>query len=789
MNQRQIAKALTTLLIASIIFAPGNSTYAQAVDEAHALERATMFHKATARQKTTKLDLSISSPNNEYYGFNNRDGGWVIVSGDDRTQEILAYSPEGHLAEDNLPDGMRYLLTVYQKEIQSLRTQTTEDRHASMAKDQGESIQPLLGNTAWDQLEPYNRLCPKYWGASRAATGCAATGLAQIMFFHKYPAKGTGSHTYTPTVNTQIGPLTVDFSNSEYRWDSMLPAYDAGYTDEEADAVARLMYDCGVGMDMEYGAQSGADVRNICHELVDYFGYDASIAYRSRQYYSIREWENIIRGELEENRPVFYTGFTENSGGHAFVLDGCDAQGFFHINWGWSGMSNGYFRTTALTPPSQGTGGASGGFNNKQVIITGIMPQREQQHSPHIQLYSTEALKASSNRFSRTPGTNLEVRLGGKIGNGGWQDATVDFQLGLYKDGQCVRHYPGDKGKHIAMDEQVTGISSRPIAVEDLPTGSYILRPEACVSGYTECFPICAQYLSLPNYLVINVTDTSVEIGYPDYPELKATDVNAGNLYQTVTAPVSASISNVGSVEYYGNVNVALLNPTTQRKVAEGENYLIDLMPGEKTHLEMPSTFSAKVPAGKYLMAIVDEDLTRISDLAEVELLPAPEDHALLEATEGFRIDNASSVDPKDIRAYATVICTQGIFSGGVGLYIYDESERNVLGCVDVKTIFLENGEEGQIEFCGYMENAVAGQTYCAKLVNMVENVYLQPRENAKCLFTVSDFGGVEPTAPERDNIVSVFTIDGKQIQEHGGETHGVFIIRYTSGKTAKIIR
>lgn len=288
---------------------------------------------------------------------------------------------------------------------------------------------------------------------------------------------------------------------------------------------------------------------------------------------------------------------------------------------------------------------------------------------------------------------------------------------------------------------------------------------------------------------MINVTDTSVEIGYPDYPELKATDVNAGNLYQTVTAPVSASISNVGSVEYYGNVNVALLNPTTQRKVAEGENYLIDLMPGEKTHLEMPSTFSAKAPAGKYLMAIVDEDLTRISDLAEVELLPAPEDHALLEATEGFRIDNASSVDPKDIRAYATVICTQGIFSGGVGLYIYDESERNVLGCVDVKTIFLENGEEGQIEFCGYMENAVAGQTYCAKLVNMVENVYLQPRENAKCLFTVSDFGGVEPTAPERDNIVSVFTIDGKQIQEHGGETHGVFIIRYTSGKTAKIIR
>lgn len=167
--------------------------------------------------------------------------------------------------------------------------------------------------------------------------------------------------------------LEVDLSGSHYQWDLMQPVYGEWDTQESRDAVALLMRDCGYAIDMDYGATSGAEPDTWPVPLMTYFGYDRALTNRRRENYSLAEWNHIIHTELQAGRPVFASGFA-SSGGHAFVIDGIDGIGLFHINWGWSSVSNGYFRTSALTPAIQGTGGADGGFNSHQTIITGIQP-------------------------------------------------------------------------------------------------------------------------------------------------------------------------------------------------------------------------------------------------------------------------------------------------------------------------------------------------------------------------------------------------------------------------------
>lgn len=233
-------------------------------------------------------------------------------------------------------------------------------------------VSPLLCDISWDQTYPYNLMTPCYVGTTHSATGCVATAMAQIMYYHKYPAQGAGQKTYKPETLNQT--ITVDFSKSHYGWDVMTPKYDATSTDTARNAVALLMRDCGVAVEMAYGEQSGSMIDRWPVPLTTNFGYDKGLGYLTSTYYSQTEWDDIIRSEIDNARPVFATGFTDGNGGHAFVFDGYDADGLIHVNWGWSGMSNGYFRTSALTPPSQGTGGSSGGFNYRQGIIVGIQP-------------------------------------------------------------------------------------------------------------------------------------------------------------------------------------------------------------------------------------------------------------------------------------------------------------------------------------------------------------------------------------------------------------------------------
>lgn len=312
----------------------------------------------------------------DFYAFNRgTNSGYIIVGGDDKALPVWGYSTSGHFDADNLPQNMQWWLQQYRQQLQWLRSHP--DTQPAKAAQLSTSVAPLL-TTQWNQGYPYCSMCPiteidGYYYYT--FTGCVATATAQIMKYHNWPPTGAGHHSYDCHVNDSDEPTTlaVDYSQSTYNWDQMLDTYTYNnYTDEQGMAVAKLMSDVGIAVDMQYSPYgSGAYSHRVAGALIAHFGYDASMQYLMRDDYT-GDWDAMLRDELDARRPIYYSG--TGSGGHAFVFDGYDTNGYFHINWGWGGASDGYFSSTVLNPNDQGAGSSSGGYSNNQTAIIGIKP-------------------------------------------------------------------------------------------------------------------------------------------------------------------------------------------------------------------------------------------------------------------------------------------------------------------------------------------------------------------------------------------------------------------------------
>ena len=322
-------------------------------------------------------------PNPSYYVFNQgEDQGFVIVAGDDCAEGILGYADKGHFDLEKIPDNLRAWLDGYAEEIAWAQQQPSYAKKRNvMAAESPVGISrmvvaPLLEST-WGQDNPYNKKCLTQ-GGSKAVTGCVATALAQIMYYHKWPQDATDTiPAYNPNQMyagyQALLPIT-------FEWGKMQPHYDVkDDTDSPASqAVADLMLYCGHAVEMQYGVtSSGADAMDCAAALNDYFGYGNPTKTASRSSFTAEEWDEMVYAELAEGRPVLYAAAASNGSGHAFVCDGYDGEGLFHINWGWNGQSDGYFRLQALNPASQGTGGSgmSSGFSLRQMMVFGISPE------------------------------------------------------------------------------------------------------------------------------------------------------------------------------------------------------------------------------------------------------------------------------------------------------------------------------------------------------------------------------------------------------------------------------
>ena len=310
-----------------------------------------------------------------FYIYNYAQSAYVIVSGDDRMKPVLGYSDNGSFITENLPVNILGWLELYNAAYAQLGNaeKTVTEPKLLTKTNFPASVSPLLENICWDQSEPYNNTCPLYKG-ERCVTGCVATAMAMILKYHEYPVKGKGTHSYKTSSGIEC---SFDYGNTTFDWDNMLPQYEGNYNTTHANAVAQLMSACGIAVDMEYSpSASGAYSHLVGQALIDYFGYDGNLGLVYRQYFASAEWMNLIKSEINGKRPIYYFGSSDD-GGHAFVFDGYNEEDMVHVNWGWSGMNNGYFEVASLNPDSPGIGGGSnlgGGFTRGQGMYLGIQP-------------------------------------------------------------------------------------------------------------------------------------------------------------------------------------------------------------------------------------------------------------------------------------------------------------------------------------------------------------------------------------------------------------------------------
>lgn len=358
----------------------------------------------------------------QYYVYANADGkGWVMIAANDVARPIIAYSDEGEFRADNQPANIKCWLGKYNKQIKQAEAdgvQATEEVKSEWKQlrkgtgiRKGTPVVAALIKTKWDQDDPYWNLCPMKGNSHDCYTGCVATAMAQVMNYWQWPVKGTGSYSYT--TETLKLSASADFANTTYDWDNMLEKYNGYYpegsstwttsgvptpTTAQKNAVATLMYHCGVAVAMDYnvasaggsGAQtvrpnaSSSTAKCAQNALYQNFGYKSSIKgyYRPGGYgysaVSDANWHNYLKTELDAARPIMYAG-ADDEGGHSFICDGYDnttPTRKYHFNWGWSGYCDGYYDVDALVPGTGGSGSGNGSYNDDQDIIIGIVPDK-----------------------------------------------------------------------------------------------------------------------------------------------------------------------------------------------------------------------------------------------------------------------------------------------------------------------------------------------------------------------------------------------------------------------------
>ena len=368
------------------------------ITETFAGPRDFMQAQKIAQQKAATLGASISEQNIQqakarsrggvtpqqttpYYIFNFNDStGYAIVGGDDRMPAIVGYSDKGTLNPDNLPVNLKSFLAAYKATIESVEkgdTSAVKNVKAAMKREAGSytPIAPLLGGIEWSQNAPFNNLCPKYDGKHNAVTGCVATAMAQIMRYWKYPSSllegipAYVSHRYNIPIDSIPNGIGYD-------WDNMPEKHFRDLTNNQAFAVATLMQHIGASVKMDYGPESAAFDKDIIPALTHYFGYDKDIIKMlDRTNFEWEDWNKILQDELGKKRPMYYSGSTLFER-HAFVCDGMDSDGYYHINWGW-GADNGYFDITILSPGENFIR-----YNIRNIAILGIVPNKAQDKQP-----------------------------------------------------------------------------------------------------------------------------------------------------------------------------------------------------------------------------------------------------------------------------------------------------------------------------------------------------------------------------------------------------------------------
>ena len=604
---------------------PRSFQQAQAIAERQAALQGIIMDQqqvSKARKQYLLNGSSSSETATSYYVFDNgSDKGFTIVSGDDELPEIVGYSAHGNSEHLMKTEGCAAFLKAYQKFVAAF-TQGDAKARKILAEQralkadgryQQPKIDPLLGDIAWNQETPYNKMCPEYKGSKLSATGCVATAMAQVMMYYKYPKELKAD---IPAYTTATNKLKVNAisEGEKYDWDNMLPTYTEGeYNTTQADAVAKLMFHCGAAVQMDYGPSSGALVRP--EDMSTYFGYDADLLQKVyRSVYTLAEWKKILDRELEAKRPIIYGGFASNEDGHLFVCDGSDGEGLYHINWGWSGYSDGYFDITLLDPDVRGTGAGTSadGYNRDCSVIIGIAPDNGikdeplvKEHSLYADAYEDHRKCTITNGERKNASEQFSLTVTPVFSNPTYNKFEGLVALGIRKDdGSYTPITQSSKLKFNAMDPE-KGYELDFINFNlnyAFPVGTTVLY-EIYSTDNGNNWDVCAYAENVVPF-ELEATSTSLTLnGNKLSAELKSNEAIQFDMYNSF----DITIRNDSQREYLGLINVytseTSTKPTFNEDSRSAEEYMC-VTAGEST----TRTITLKQTANEMYVWVTDRD-------------------------------------------------------------------------------------------------------------------------------------------------------------------------------------
>jgi hypothetical protein len=557
---------------------------------------------------TAKFSSGLDKESVLFYVFNIETTGYIIVAGDDAVTPILGYSDQGNFVSGDMPSNIQKWLEGYKNQINfivsndikatdeinrewSLQNANRNDNASSLTAN---AVNPLI-QTRWNQSPNFNAMCP---GGS--VTGCVATAMAQVMKFWNYPSTGSGFHSYN---HPQYGTLSANFGNTTYQWNSM--NINSPTTLNEQNAVATLMYHCGVSVNMIYNlaSQGGSSAQTLDVEnaLKTYFGYSTTAVGKFRTNYTDSQWINLLKTELDAGRPIQYAG-TGTGGGHSFVCDGYDVNSLLHFNWGWGGSSDGYFQMNALNPGSLGAGGGAGCFNSNQRAIIGIQPPTASQ-TYDMALYNNLVPSAA------TVGYGNAFTVSTNITNNGTNTFTGDYTIAVFdNDGNFIDYVETKINQTLpGLNHYVSNLVFSTTGLFGMVPGTYNLGLYYKTTGgnWKIVKNSGSGYVNLASVTIVNNNAIALNSAMAVSPST--------TLVKGQPASVNLNIKNNGSTTFLGQYQVNLYNldgSFVQTISAMSEN---NGLPAGYTYSSPFLTFSTLAVTanpGTYIMALQHKSVT-----------------------------------------------------------------------------------------------------------------------------------------------------------------------------------
>ena len=523
---------------------------AATITESRAREIASGF-MARKALPSTRMHMASKAPRKgaashtaqaAYYVFNStatQQGGYVIVAGDDRLPAVLGYSDHGTFDEGQVPEAMQELLDSYAAQVEALSQGAQPATHFTA----GSPIMPLL-TCQWSQNSPYKVTLPFINGV-HPPVGCVATAMAQVMYYWKWPTTSTAAipayTTYTKSIYMPELPI------SDFNWSILHDTYlMSDSLSTSALEAAKVSKYCAQALQMDFNKESSsADAFDISTALVNFFGYKSTVHTVSRRNHTTQEWESMIYNELAAKRPVVYRG-AKNTGGHAFVCDGYDGNGMFHINWGWNGQSNGYFLLNVLNPDAQGTGSSSGayGYIIGQLAILGIEPG-----TATSQLELTNRLTSITNYNPSRSNANSDfsISLTTEFINLMPKSISFDYGWGLYKGSTLVSVLYKGTQSNLKPNYYISPTRTMSFG-SGISSGNFRIVPiysSVAANNWQPCIG------SDINYVEVNIngsTCTATCHGNAATPSYQVNDITvSGNMHPNRPVNITLNVTNKGN--------------------------------------------------------------------------------------------------------------------------------------------------------------------------------------------------------------------------------------------------